>query len=383
MISGLPPGGWRSFTEGDFQRCPAGPVCAGKGEKMEQNIYIVGAHSRAQTLGVYLKKLNPHIKIAAYLYDNEEVNRKEIDGVPVLYFDEATRLRTDYPVYLGTRGVYHGRLTEKLRRMGMKEIIPVTPKLDRELRNRFLELYFAEKDREYPKLNGPEEAACIYIARSVFDKPLRQGYELSAYQKEIQVGAALTEQRICELADDAGDQISGRNRQFCELTALYWIWKNARQEVVGLEHYRRHFLLGERWLSDMKEREIDVILPTPLYVAPGIAQNYRERHTASDWEFMMDYIKKIYPDDYKEALTFFDTNLYSPCNMFIMKKRVLDDLCAWLFPIIFICAEHGGEKEDSYQNRYPGFLSERLMTFFFEKNREKYRVVYADKNFLE
>ena len=133
----------------------------------------------------------------------------------------------------------------------------------------------------------------------------------------------------------------------------------------------------------MKEREIDVILPTPLYVAPGIAQNYRERHTASDWEFMMDYIKKIYPDDYKEALTFFDTNLYSPCNMFIMKKKVLDDLCAWLFPIIFICAEHGGEREESYQNRYPGFLSERLMTFFFEKNREKYRVVYADKNFLE
>ena len=67
---------------------------------MEQNIYIVGAHSRAQTLGVYLKKLNPHIKIAAYLYDNEEVNRKEIDGVPVLYFDEATRLRTDYPVLI-------------------------------------------------------------------------------------------------------------------------------------------------------------------------------------------------------------------------------------------------------------------------------------------
>lgn len=68
--------------------------------------------------------------------------------------------------------------------------------------------------------------------------------------------------------------------------------------------------------------------------------------------------------------------------MFIMKKEVLDELCAWLFPILFICAEHGGGREDAYQNRYPGFLSERLISLFFEKNRDKYRMVYADKNFL-
>ncbi len=350
---------------------------------MEEKIYIVGAHSRAQTLGTYLVKLYPDIKIAAYLYDNEEQNRKDIDGVPVLHFDETTKLQTDWPVYLGTRGVYHGRLTEKLHCMGMKTVIPVTPELDRELRDRFLEIYFAEQEREYPKLDTQTDEVCIYIARSVFDKPLEQEYRLSRFQREIQVGAALTDQRICQLTDNMGEQISNQNKQFCELTALYWIWKNARQEIVGLEHYRRHFLLGEKWLSDMRTREIDVILPTPLYVVPSIAQNYRERHAASDWDFMMDYIKKIYPDDYRKASAFFDTNLYSPCNMFIMRKRVLDDLCAWLFPILFICAEHGGTREDGYQNRYPGFLSERLMTFFFERNRSKYRMVYADKNFLK
>lgn len=350
---------------------------------MEQNIYIVGAHSRARTLGTYLTKLHPDIRIAAYLYDNQEPNPEELDGVPVLYFDEATRLQPDWPVYLGIRGVYHGGLTEKLRRMGMKKIIPVTPDLDRELRNRFLEIYFAERGREYPKLAGSDDSACIYVARSVFDKPLRQEYRLSEFQREIQVGAALTDQRICGLTDDTGENISERNRQFCELTALYWIWKNGGQEIVGLEHYRRHFLMGERWLAKMRDREIDVILPTPLYVAPSIADNYRERHVASDWDFMMDYMRRIYPEHYMEAQRFFGTNLYSPCNMFIMRKRVLDDLCAWLFPILFICAEHGGRREDGYQNRYPGFLSERLMTFFFEKNRDRYRVVYADKNFLE
>lgn len=94
---------------------------------MERYIYIVGAHSRARTLGVYLAKTEPDIRIKAYLYDNDESNVDSIEGVPVIRFDENTLLETEYPVYLGTRGVYHPVLAEKLRRMGMKKIIPVTP----------------------------------------------------------------------------------------------------------------------------------------------------------------------------------------------------------------------------------------------------------------
>lgn len=349
---------------------------------MDKNIYIVGAHSRARTLGVYLTKIEHDIKIKAYLYDNDEPNPDSIEGIPVIKFGENASLETDCPVYLGTRGVYHSALTEKLKKLGMKEIIPVTPQLDMELRNRFLMLYYAEMGRSYKKLDNISESICIYVTRSVFDKTLRHEYQLSTFQKEIQVGAALTEERVCGLTDDTGENISDRNRQFCELTALYWIWKNTKQDIVGLEHYRRHFLLQNDWYQKMKENDIDVILPTPLYVAPSIAQNYKDRHIASDWDFMMDYLKRIYPKDYKEAVIFFDTNLYSPCNMFIIKKEILDELCTWLFPILFVCAEHSGEREDLYQNRYPGFLAERLMTFFFEKNREQIKIVYADKEFL-
>lgn len=334
-------------------------------------------------MGVYLTKIESDIRIKAYLYDNEESNPDSIDGVPVIRFDKNTVLETEYPVYLGTRGTYHFVLEEKLRQMGMKKIIPVTPQLDMELRNRFLTLYYAELGRSYDKLDSISESACIYVVRSVFDKPLQREYQLSVFQKEIQVGAALADERICGLTDDTGENISECNRQFCELTALYWIWKNARQNIVGLEHYRRHFILQNDWHQRMKENDIDVILPVPLYVAPSVAQNYRDRHIASDWDFMMDYLKRLYPEDYRGAAVFFETNLYSPCNMFIMKKEILNGFCTWLFPILFACVEHGGEREDMYQNRYPGFLAERLMSFFFEKNREKYKVVYADKGFQE
>lgn len=152
---------------------------------------------------------------------------------------------------------------------------------------------------------------------------------------------------------------------------------------MGLEHYRRHFLLPERWQEKMETNRIDVILPTPLYVAPCLSQNYKNRHRAEDWEVMLEKLKLLYPEEYQMAVDFFDTGLYSPCNMFIMRKDVLNAMCSWLFPVLFACTAQIGEREDAYQNRYPGFLSERLITFFFEKNRARYKVVYADKNFLE
>ena len=356
---------------------------------MEKKVYIVGAHSRARTLGVYLKKIDPQIKIEAYLVNNDEINPDSVDGIPVFHFDQKIMLHKENEVYLGTRRVYHESLKRRLEDLGMKHIIPVTPQLDCELRNQYLARYFNEQGRRFERLcdykadRMPCESERIYIIKSAFDKPLQESYLKPFYADYLQVGTALTDVRIAELTDDTGDNISGRNRQFCELTGLYWIWKHASENIVGLEHYRRHFILPEDWISRMISNRIDVILPTPLYVAPSLAQNYRERHVASDWKYMTEYIRNEYPDDYESVMDFFENNgLYSPCNMFIMRKEVLDAFCEWLFPILFSCAEHGGEREDSYQNRYPGFLSERLMTYFFEKNRDKYKMVYADKNFL-
>lgn len=345
-------------------------------------VYIFGAHSRAQTLGVYLTKLNKDLQIAAYLVNNDESNETEIEGVPVLHIEDSVTLDTTLPVYIGTRGVYHNDIKSVLASLGMQQIIPVTPDLDMKLRNDYLEKHYVEMGRKFDKIDN-YSSACVYVVKSAFDKPLQQQYSLLPYQVEIQVGSALTDIRIADVTDDRGFNISDKNRQFCELTALYWIWKNAKEDIVGLEHYRRHFILPDNWHNKMVSEKIDVILPTPLYVAPSLAQNYKNRHIADDWDFMMKELSLLYPEDYKGAKDFFDTNLYSPCNMFIMKKEILNDLCSWMFPIIFACAEHGGEREDAYQNRYPGFLSERLMTFYFEKNRDKYRVLYADKNFLE
>lgn len=353
-----------------------------------QKVYIFGAHSRAQTLAVYLESLYPEIMVEAFLYSNEERNPERIGEVPVLFVDEYTELNTRYPVYIGTRGIYHPQITEHLRSLGFKKLHPITVELDRQLRNAYLKKYFTNTGRSFSKIEKLDEkierSVAVYVVRSVFDKPLKQPYELASYEKEIQAGAALTRERLSDnmATDDTGKHISARNKQFCELTALYWIWKNAKEDIVGMVHYRRHFILPEDWVERMRRNEVDVILPVPLYVAPSVADNYRERHDISDWEYMMQYLQENHGAEYSQAEEFFEKNLYSPCNMFIMRKEVLDELCTWLFPILFYAAGYGGEKKDHYQNRYPGFLSERLMSFYFEKHRNRFKVVYADKNFL-
>ena len=365
----------------------------------DSRIYIYGAHSRGRTLGYYLKYLYPDLQIEAYLYDNDEENPREIGGVPVLRIDGTSNLHQDYPVYLANRGVNHAHQSQILGLCGMQTIIPVDFKLDLKIRNAYLRKHFAESGRKFLKLEDMEISdhfdpaegqggglsARIYVAHSAVDRPLQDLYELKSYESIIQVGASLTDIRWSGTGtDDSGDNISWRNVQFCELTGLYWIWKNAREDVVGLVHYRRHFLFPEDWVERMTYHGIDVILPLPLYVGPNIEENYKSRHLGEDWDFMVEYLRQRDPDEAERIMSFFRTTaLYSPCNMLAVRRAVLDDLCEWLFPILFAVAEHGGQKEDAYMNRYPGFLAERLITYFFERHSEQYRVVYADKNFLQ
>lgn len=342
-------------------------------------IYIAGAHSRASTMGYYLQYLDPTIEILAYLYDNDEKNPEYINGVPVTYIDEKSKLDIECPIYLAMRGVNHSHMKETLSSCGMKKIIPVDVELDLSIRNRYLKKYYNSLGREFIKIDDPSFSntdsdkgnliARIYVAGSAFDKPLQNPYNLADYEKLIQVGSDLSEKRLkTDCFDNVGDNISIRNSQFCELTGLYWIWKHATEDVVGLVHYRRHFMLPRDWVARMENYDIDVILPLPLYVAPSIEGNFKSRHTEVVWDNMLSILKE--QDNKEEASSFFkETALYSPCNMFVMRKEILDDLCEWLFPIIFELAEKCGTLDDSYQNRYPGFVSERLITYFFEKNR--------------
>ena len=67
----------------------------------------------------------------------------------------------------------------------------------------------------------------IYIAtHKKFNVPNLNGY------CALQVGAEGKE-KYGYLRDNIGNHISGKNANYCELTGLYWIWKNTDDSYKG------------------------------------------------------------------------------------------------------------------------------------------------------
>ena len=359
--------------------------------------YIFGAHSRGQTTAVYLKKLYPQQQFYGYLVDNDEDNPVSVESMPVIQIAGDISLDTEARVYVATRSVSHEHIFETLKEIGFTDIVPVDVTLDNALRNVFVREYFREQERpfvkiedilvDYENINNVIKGTTIYVIKSAVDTALERHTDLAEFEKYIQAGRAMADNVIedCQVFDNMGDNISEKNRQMCELTAMYWIWKNASDEVVGVEHYRRRFILPQGWKKLFSKQQVDVILPVPLYVRPSLKENYSSRHIGEIWDVMMRKLGGIHGTDCAlKAKDFFEnTGCYSPCNMLIATKCVYDELCEWLFPILFAVMDECGVVDDKYQNRYPGFLSERLISFFFFLYQDKYKVIYADKMFLK
>ena len=58
----------------------------------------------------------------------------------------------------------------------------------------------------------------------------------------LHVGAE-GKQSLGYATDNTGDNISSKNANYCELTGLYWAWKNIQSDYIGLVHYLRHFTI--------------------------------------------------------------------------------------------------------------------------------------------
>lgn len=203
----------------------------------------------------------------------------------------------------------------------------------------------------------------IYICtHKEFNPPQMDGYI------PIRVGSAIAESDFSFLRDDTGDNISEKNMHFCELTGLYWIWKNVECDIAGLCHYRR-FLQNEGRILErgyieklICEDGYDLIAPASGSTDYGTNYgHYAKVHHTSDFDITREVLHEKYPD-YDCAFELFShTNLASLANMVIAKKQVLDEYCEWLFDILFEVEKRTDVSGyDAYQSRLYGYLSERL-----------------------
>lgn len=181
--------------------------------------------------------------------------------------------------------------------------------------------------------------------------------------------------------DNVNDDISDKNNNYCELTALYYISRYDFADVLGLEHYRRFFIKRELYLFkypflDLKSvnklmQKYDIILPRKCKLKNSVYEEYCKEHYKSDIDLTRDIIAK----KHKEYLPSFDAimggNKLYYCNMFIGKSSIIRDYSKWLFDILFELEKQIDLSDrDTYQKRVFGFLSERLFNVWLNFHSE-------------
>lgn len=183
--------------------------------------------------------------------------------------------------------------------------------------------------------------------------------------------------------DDDGENISLKNPNFNELTAVYWAWKNLDADAIGLVHYRRLFSKGgKRELNNILDKEqIEQLLNKASIVVPKkrkyyIESNYSHYVHAHPKE-PLDATRDVIAENYPRYLNAFDQVMHKTSahmfNMFIMKKKEFNQYSEWLFDVLFKVEDRIDISGYSVQDaRVFGFLAERLMDVWLLTNEKKY-----------
>lgn len=225
----------------------------------------------------------------------------------------------------------------------------------------------------------------VFAAKSHMDKQLKENVNFNGIQY-IQAGAARTEKKLADLADNNGDNISVRNNNYSELTAIYWLWKHCdaiSDDYIGCCHYRRIFNISKEKMGSCFETGIDMIIPWPGFYAPNVKHAYIKSvpqisYMEEDWECMMRMLKKFAPEYYEFAKRFESDHMYIHYNMMVARRDIFNDWCEFIFTILFGIENYYCEKKIDRDDRYLGFIGETLTTIYVFYNISKYKILPID-----
>lgn len=191
--------------------------------------------------------------------------------------------------------------------------------------------------------------------------------------------------------DDIGDNISEKNSCYCELTGLYWAWKNIDYDCLGLAHYRRHFSLKKKGNnpfdsilnSDELEsllRDNDILLPKKrMYYIETLESHFNHIRVTIDED--LDVLRKAiseidasYVSAFERCITRRGGHMF---NMFIMKKEYADTYCKWLFDVLSVVEKKVNLSTEIHpsRKRIIGYLAEFMLDIWIDKNKIPYKEI--------
>ncbi|MCR5788250.1 MAG: DUF4422 domain-containing protein [Lachnospiraceae bacterium] len=238
------------------------------------------------------------------------------------------------------------------------------------------------------------------IAHKLFDMPTSDPLYVP-----LSVGNGIPEMELPTgwESDRTGDSISDRNPRYNELTGLYWIWKNSPSEIAGLCHYRRFFatlsgkiknlasgdvtgLIGEREIKKWLSR-YDIILHNKTWfretnerqlMKTGDPELDKSKLDAEILALAERVFGELYPEDASLYRQVMERKYAHLLNILITRKPVIDEYCAWLFPLLFqIEKEAGMEYPGQTLPRMMGLLAERYLDIWVLKKRLKVKECFT------
>ena len=245
----------------------------------------------------------------------------------------------------------------------------------------------------------------------------------------VRCGAVYDErENVTMLGDDTGDNISEKRMSFCEYTVMYWAWKNVKADYYGLCHYRRYLSFStspkEEWneqrfyyegilnkatakehgllntenlISEFKKNDITTSITYETTNVPIIPKcttvrelfcNHPELLTSNEaLDATLDIVKKKFPQYFSSLQAELNSHLHRGFNCFVMKKDLFDQMCEYIFGILFELdrLQESGEIEQS-NPREMGYIGEILYGSFIRwaygkkenKIKEQHIVLFGD-----
>lgn len=209
----------------------------------------------------------------------------------------------------------------------------------------------------------------------------------------IHVGKANAKVNLSFLGDDTGENISTKNPNYCELTALYWAWKNLKDvDYIGLCHYRRYFDLSthDAALRQITEEELEsfgrlnssllqkrvenlgdyeVILPRFWSLPHSVLEEFQDTVLRQDMHILFHVIKKTHPQYMGAVEKYMLGNHRTGYNMFVMTRNCFENYANWLFSILQEVERNVKTSPYTTYRRVFGYMGEWLLPIYCWHNQ--------------
>jgi hypothetical protein len=254
-----------------------------------------------------------------------------------------------------------------------------------------------------------KEDASLEVFKKYFE-PMQVGFEISAHDLAI------------ARDNQTEDNISRKNKSYCELTAYYCLWKRGGFDYAGVMHYRRAFTIKTKltkdiatitrytreyikncikmktlalsrelklnvgtkqeleahasalrdFLDQISTNQIDIILPTRASFAfLNVRQQFALHHYSEHLTTFNEIIISKHPEFQKPIETVNSGRHLHLYNMFIMKRAYFDEYHTFLFDTLFAMEQVTDLRSfNAYQQRMLAFLAERFLNYYIELKKQ-------------